>query len=105
MNIDLNNAEAGMVISADTLNSPGSLILKKGTVLTDDLIKKLRSWGVSEICVEGEDQEIPQPISKGMGMEELETRFSGVRGNAIMEEIMAAVGEYMAEKGPAHGAD
>lgn len=105
MNIDLNNAESGMVIAEDTLNSRGSLILKKETVLTNDLIKKLRSWGVSEICVEGEGHENTPAISKGIGMEELETRFSDVRGNAIMEEIMAAVREYAAEKGPANGAD
>ncbi|MDI6790305.1 MAG: hypothetical protein QME44_06430 [Thermodesulfobacteriota bacterium] len=105
MNIDLNNAESGMVIAEDTLNSRGSLILKKGTVLTDDLIKKLKSWGVSELCVEGDGQENTPAISKGIGMEELEGRFSDVRGNAIMEKIMAAVREYVAGKGSAHGAD
>jgi hypothetical protein len=38
-------------------------------------------------------------------MEELENRFSDVRGNAVMEEIMAAVREYAAGKGSANGAD
>ncbi|MBE9546023.1 MAG: hypothetical protein IMF10_00840 [Proteobacteria bacterium] len=32
-------------------------------------------------------------------IEELEHRFSDVRGNAIMEELMAAAKEYITEKG------
>lgn len=32
-------------------------------------------------------------------IEELEHRFSDVRGNAIMEELMTAAKEYITEKG------
>lgn len=32
-------------------------------------------------------------------MEELEHKFSDVRGNAIMEELLDAVKEYITEKG------
>ena len=32
-------------------------------------------------------------------VEELERRFSDVRGNPIMEELMAAVKEYLTQKG------
>ncbi|GAG05096.1 unnamed protein product [marine sediment metagenome] len=99
--INLDNAKEGMIVSEDVLNNKGSILMKKGIALTADMIKKLKSLGIMEVCVvntdkdDSQDNVSPEP----MEMEELEHKFSDVRDDAIMEELMAAVKEYITERG------
>ncbi len=99
--INLDNAQEGMIVSKDVLNNKGNILIKKGAALTADMIKKLKSLGVLEVCVgttdkdDSQDNVSPEP----MEMEELEHKFSDVRDDAIMEELMAAVKEYITERG------
>lgn len=99
--INLDNAKEGMIISEGVLNNKGSILIKKGTTLTADMIRKLKSLGIMEVCVvntdkdDSQDNVSPEP----MEMEELEHKFSDVRGDAIMEELMAAAKEYITERG------
>ena len=103
--INLDNVKEGIIISEDVLNNKGTILIKKGTALTADMIRKLKSLGIMEVCVvntdkdDSQDNVSPEP----MKMEELEDKFSDVRDDAIMEELMAAVKEYITER--AHGND
>jgi hypothetical protein len=104
--INIDNAKEGMVIIEEILNEQGNVLLKEGTVLTKDLIGKLKSLGISGVYVKNaEKNDSPDNISPAVSteLEELEYRFSDVRGNAIMEELMVAVKEYITEKGGSNG--
>jgi hypothetical protein len=104
--ISIDNAEEGMIIVKAAVNEQGNVLLKKGAILTKALIGKLRSLGISEVLVdEGDEVEATDNISieESPELKELEYRFSDVRGNEIMEELIAAVKEYLMEKGDSNG--
>jgi hypothetical protein len=104
--ISIDNAEEGMIIVKAAVNEQGNVLLKKGAILTKALIGKLRSLGISEVLVdEGDEVEATDNISieESPELKELEYRFSDVRGNEIMEELIAAVKEYLTEKGDSNG--
>ena len=104
--ISIDNAEEGMIIVKAVVNEQGNVLLKKGVILTKVLIGKLRSLGTSEVCVnEAEDDENEDNISieESPELKELEYRFSDVRGNEIMEELMAGVKDYIMGKSGNNG--
>ncbi len=110
--VNIDDAKEGLTITADVKSSQGKVLLRAGTTLTADLIKGLRALKVPGVYVDNDnDSQDPANISSPESVEpdeatelaELEHKFSDVRGNAIMEEIMAAVKEYLAEKGSQNG--
>jgi hypothetical protein len=104
--IDIDNAEEGMITVKAVVNEQGNVLLNKGVILTKVLIGKLRSLGISEVLVdEGEEVKATDNISieESPELKELEYRFSDVRGNEIMEELMAAVKDYIMEKSGNNG--
>ena len=104
--INIDDAKEGMIIIEEILNEQGKVLVKKGTTLTKDSIGKLKSLGTSGVCVENSEKEDnPGTISPEISTElkELEYRFSDVRGNVIMEELMATIKEYILEKGSSDG--
>ncbi len=112
--INTDNAREGMVITEDVLNEKGNVLIKKGVALTEYLIGKLKSLGISGVCVEnaGEDdrseeddrgEDLPPDVSEKLIA--LEYKFSAVRNNPIMEELLAATKEYITEKGSSDDTD
>ena len=104
--VNIDDAKEGMIIIKEVLNEQGNVLVKEGAILTKDLIRNLKSMGISGVCVENaEKNDTPdsnsQPVSAAL--KEVEYRFSDVRGNAIMEELMAAAKEYITERGSSNG--
>lgn len=100
--ISLDKAKEGMILAQDVLNDQGDIFFKKGTALTQSLIERLKSSGLSEISVENTEETKSQetaPPSVAKQIEELESRFSDVGGDVIMGEVLAAVKEYIIERG------
>lgn len=54
--IKLDAVIEGMTVAADVKNMDDMLLAPAGCVLTARQIKILRTWGVSEILIEGEEQ-------------------------------------------------
>ena len=99
--VDIDDVEAGSILIKEVLNEQGDLLLKKGGVLTEDLINKLKSLGILGVYIETAERndspgEIPPEVSEQL--EELEYKFSDVKDNAIMAELLGAVKEYIIEK-------
>ena len=90
-----------MITAVDLLSPAGSLLLQKGTVLTANMIKRLKSAGILTLSIQdiGQHNGEKAPLSAADDMEAVERRFSDVRDNTIMEEILCAVKEYLSEKG------
>jgi len=104
--VNIDDAKEGMIVSEEILNEQGNVLVKGGIILTKDLIRKLKLLGISGVCVENaEKNDGPNNISPAESTElkELEYKFSDVRGNEIMEELMAAVKEHITEKGSRNG--
>jgi len=104
--VNIDDAKEGMIVIEEILNEQGNVLVKVGTILTEDLIRNLKSLGISGVYVENpEKSNGPDNISPAESIElkELEYKFSDVRGNAIMEELMAAVKEYITEIGSSNG--
>ncbi len=107
--VNIDDAKEGLTITADVKSSQGKVLLRAGTTLTADLIKGLKALNVPGVYVdEDDDSQVPASLSSAESAEptelaELEHKFSDVRDNAIMEEIIAAVKEYLTEKGSQNG--
>ena len=99
--VDIDDVEEGSVLIKEVLNEQGDPLLKKGSMLTENLINKLKSLGVLGVYIDNAESndrpdEIPPEVSDQL--EELEYKFSDVKDNAIMEELLGAVKEYLIEK-------
>jgi len=46
-----------MVLAADTSNMNGVVLLKQGTTLTEKHIKILKTWGITQVEIEGEESD------------------------------------------------
>ena len=104
--VDIDDVKEGSILIEEVLNEQGDLLLKKGSVLTGDLINKLISLGILGVYVENaERNDSPDEISPEVSskLKELEYRFSDVKDNAIMEELMDAAKEYIIEKDSTDG--
>ncbi len=99
--INLDDAKEGMVLVEDVSNERGNVLLKKGTALTEDLISTMKSLGIAVLPVDspGGDGDETNHFSAPTELRELEYRFSDVRDNPLMEELMAASKEHIAARG------
>ena len=55
--IEVADASPGMVLSADVHDPHGRLVMRAGTELTDRHVHALRTWGVPQVEVAGDEAE------------------------------------------------
>lgn len=92
--VKIDEAKAGLVIAKDILDSKGNLLIKKETVLTDEILLKIKARNITHIIVDDQnssnlsDEQIKQneeEIDKA-----LEEMFNGALDNTIMSSLMQA---------------
>jgi hypothetical protein len=89
----LGDLKPGMTVAEDVLNFQGLILLKKKTEISEKQIRILKSWGVTEVFVSGEDAQINnKPIDSESGTnEKIETKinekFKNVSDNPVLAEI------------------
>jgi len=92
--VDLEEYKPGMILAESVSSRQDVLLLKEGTELTERKVWILKSWGISKVSVEGEqDEDInSDKIKESKAMEtikkELKEKFSDVLEDPVMEEIM-----------------
>jgi hypothetical protein len=92
--VDLEEYKSGMILAESVYSRQDVLLLKEGTELTERKVWILKSWGISKVSVEGEqDEDInsdKRKESKAMETikKELKEKFSDVLEEPVMEEIM-----------------
>tara|TARA_B100002003_G_C13700934_1_gene352487 strand:- start:23 stop:352 length:330 start_codon:yes stop_codon:yes gene_type:complete len=104
--VHIDNIREGMILSEEVLNEKGEVLLKKGNILTKNLIGKLKSIGILGVYVKGEEDDGSDNTllpTLNTELKELEYRFSEVKDNEIMQELKATVIEYITEKRNADG--
>jgi hypothetical protein len=92
--VDLEEYKLGMILAESVYSRQDVLLLKEGTELTERKVWILKSWGISKVSVEGEqDEDInSDKIKESKAMEtikkELKEKFLDVLEDPVMEEIM-----------------
>lgn len=57
--LSINDIEAGMILAADVNDRNGRPLLKAGTELTEKHIKIFKTWGISQLALEGDESDDP----------------------------------------------
>ena len=87
--------EDGMFLARDVCGTSGSALLAKGTKLTETMGRRLKNWGVTYVCIEGEEEQKQEKpileISPEQVKEQLESKFVDVIDNPIMKTLLLAV--------------
>ena len=92
--VDLEEFKPGMILAKSVYSRQDVLLLKEGTELTERKVWILRSWGISEVSVEGEQAEDidsekrEESKARETIKKELKEKFSDVLQDPVMEEIM-----------------
>lgn len=91
-----------MVVGRDICGSNGNILITKGTILTNSLGRRLESWGVSSVYIEGEEEILQESNTAFESPEELKQqlldKFSPVMDNPLMKKIFNAVYDYRRSK-------
>ncbi len=91
--ISTEEVQAGMVLEKDVKNSHGQVLIRAGMELKDRHLTLIRSWGVTEIVVRGEEKPKGEPIdvspeAYAWAEGALKFRFSKVSlADPVMQEI------------------
>lgn len=99
--IDLENAKPGMVLAKPVNNLQNMLLLRERVELSERNIHMLRSWGVSEIWIEGglsfKGRDVAQDIDALQAAidKELQNKFANVADHPLMMEIMRLAGKQI----------
>ena len=101
---DLNELSSGMVLAEPVYDFHGILLLSKGSKLTCNNIRILKTWGISEVVIEGVCEEKQQRDMEPalQFIEDIEKKlrekFSEVIHDSIMEEIMRVAGKHLIKR-------
>lgn len=71
--VSLKEVSVGLVLAADVTNRNGVVLLKQGMTISERQINVLKTWGITHVDIEGNDNETP------------------------LQELIAAHPEYMTE--------
>jgi hypothetical protein len=91
--IPIENAEEGMIVAQDVLNTSGKCLITAGTVLTGFIIKSLINQGITHISVQFTDNESESfseeeiLIAQEEGIKRLKERFYEVPSDLMMKII------------------
>ena len=97
--LNINDVTVGMVLAQAAKNKNGTVILGEGSALTERHITSFKTWGVTEVDIQGVDtdqlvKEAMDPLSNDVveSIErELDELFPPFEANPVMEEIYKIV--------------
>jgi predicted nucleotidyltransferase len=103
--VSIDHVEAGMVLSKDAYNFRKQLLLPRGTVISPKNLEMMKTWGVSEVETEGcseptlEEVEVSLAQHPGLAatVQVLDDRFSKVRHDPLMKEILTIAKKQLLE--------
>lgn len=94
--------EDGMVLDREVCGTSGNTLLTKGTKLSAALGRRLQSWGISFVYIEGVEEQKTEETVEKISTEELklhlDNKFSNVLKNPLMHKIFNAIYEHRLKK-------
>ena len=101
--VRLQALKPGMILAKPVYNPQEVLLLSKGAEVTEKGIWVLKTWGVTRVWVEGEGEAEKERLTESQkkanetALKALEKRFSDVKEDPVMMEIMRVAGKRLAE--------
>ena len=99
--VSIADLKPGMVLAHSVRNHQGVMLLSAGTKITKKNIRIFKSWGVIDVSVAGELDEIGvagempgEEANEAVEME-LKEKFSDVMGDSVMVEIFNAASKLL----------
>ena len=102
--LKLGELSPGMVLAKSVYNYQDVLLLNEGIELSEKSIWILRSWGVTNVWVEGDIEMAPgsdvEPEDQGKEIieKQLKEKFSEVLGDQVMVEIMRVARKHLEKR-------
>ena len=94
--VPIDEIEPGTLLAAALTNDKGSLILNRGTPLTESILARLHRIGVETLPVSVEPQKLEQERKELL--EAIEKRFQGTRNNPFLQELKHIAIEHLSGK-------
>jgi len=94
MEVYIDDIAAESVLSANLMNGTGSMILGRGTKLTEAILNRLRKMGIETLAVEATDTEQLLAEREEL-LDEVEVRFSGTEKNTYLQELKRLAIEHL----------
>jgi len=92
--VSVDAIEDGMVLAREVCGISGNILLRKGSVVTVALGKRLKNWGIPLVYIEGDDDErqkaCENEISPEVVKDVLMKKFSDVFTHPLMRKIFVA---------------
>ena len=103
--LSIDHVQPGMVLGKDAYTFRKQLLLPSGTVLNEKSIEMMKAWGVSEVdtegCSEPDLAEVERRIAESPSLAAanlaLDHRFSDVRDDPMMKEILTIAKKQLLE--------
>ena len=101
--IQLKEVQVDMILAADVANAQQMLPLRKGTCLTAQNLRMLKSWGIDRLYValptnDDTDSSAPTPENLIDIEQKILSRFTGPAENPIVSEICRVAAEIIHER-------
>jgi len=99
--VNITDLKPGMVLAHSVRNHQGIMLLGAGTKITKKNIRIFKSWGVIDVSVEGELNELryagEMPVAEADKIvgTELKEKFSDVMADPVMVEIFKAASKLL----------
>ena len=103
ISLKLSELKPGMMLAKPVFNLQGVLLLDEGTELSEKNIWILKSWGVTQVWVEGEGEAEKNRVElesdvKEFIEKELKDKFCEVLEDQVMVEIMRAATKLLQKR-------
>lgn len=94
-NLNIDEVKPGDKTAKDIRLSDGSMVLARGSDLSESIIIRLQRMGIAELTIESDEGNTPADIDTAI--EALEHRFAGHENNPLMMELKDIVKNLIAE--------
>jgi len=100
----LRKLKPGMIVTKPVYHHQDLLLVKEGTELAESHIRLFKSWGITEVWVEGESKEKEKSLiefekqAKESIEKELNEKFREVLEDEVMVEILKVAGKQLVKR-------
>ena len=96
MILDVGALQPGMILAEDLNTSTGRAVLKKGTVLTEVYIQKLKTMKIGMVSITGEEEK-REEISDDQIRDKVDAKFTHHAPGETVEKFKALARKHIAE--------
>ena len=96
--IAVGQAQVGDIVAEPVVNDEGRVLLPKGAKLSPAVLSRLQGWGVSQLQVEGDEEDGEEGADDDALVEALDHRFADWEGDELMLEIKRVARTHLSRR-------